>query len=98
MGAGDPALRGRLGRYFAPHEGSATTAYAVYNIASLADYEAYRARLKDDAQGRENFAFAKRKQFIRREDRVFLRWCRRRMRRSADSLRRCQKGRQQGRA
>ena len=59
--------------YFAPHEGSATTAYAVYNIASLADYEAYRARLKDDPQGRENYAFAKREQFIRREDRVFLR-------------------------
>jgi hypothetical protein len=59
--------------YFAPHEGSATTAYAAYNIASLADYEAYRARLKDDPQGRENYAFAKREQFIRREDRVFLR-------------------------
>ena len=59
--------------YFAPHEGSATTAYAVYNIASLADYEAYRARLRDDARGRENYAFAKREQFIRREDRAFLR-------------------------
>jgi hypothetical protein len=29
--------------YFAPHEGSATTAYGVYNIESLAAYEAYRA-------------------------------------------------------
>ena len=28
--------------YFAPHEGSATVAYGVYNITSLADYEAYR--------------------------------------------------------
>src|SRR6187397_2626569 len=59
--------------YFAPHEGSATTAYAVYNIESLAAYESYRARLRDDPQGRENYAFAKREQFIRREDRVFLR-------------------------
>jgi hypothetical protein len=25
-----------------PHKGSATTAYGVYNIASLADYEIYR--------------------------------------------------------
>lgn len=59
--------------YFAPHEGSATTAYALYNIESLAAYEAYRARLRDDPQGRENFEFAKREQFIRTEDRIFLR-------------------------
>ena len=59
--------------YFAPHEGSATTAYAVYNIDSLAAYEAYRARLRDDPLGRENYALAKREQLIRREDRVFLR-------------------------
>jgi hypothetical protein len=59
--------------YFAPHEGSATTAYGVYSIADLAAYEAYRARLGADPLGRENFAFAKREQFIRREDRIFLR-------------------------
>ena len=59
--------------YFAPHEGSATTAYGVYTIPSLAEYEAYRARLKDDPAGRENFEFARREQFIRREDRLFLR-------------------------
>jgi NIPSNAP len=59
--------------YFAPHEGSATTAYALYNIESLAAYEAYRARLREDPQGRENFEFAKREQFIRTEDRIFLR-------------------------
>jgi hypothetical protein len=58
--------------YFGPHEGSATTAYGVYNIADLAAYEAYRARLKADPAGQENFAFAKREQFIRREDRLFL--------------------------
>jgi hypothetical protein len=59
--------------YFAPHEGSATTAYGVYNIASLAAYEDYRARLADDPAAREAFAFARREAFIRREDRVFLR-------------------------
>ena len=37
--------------YFAPHEGSATTAYGVYTIADLAAYEAYRARLRDDPLG-----------------------------------------------
>jgi hypothetical protein len=58
--------------YYAPHEGSLTTAYGIYNIESLAAYEAYRARLKQDPLGRENFEFARREQFIRREDRVFL--------------------------
>jgi len=58
--------------YFAPHEGSATLAYGVYNIESLAAYEAYRARLADDPQGRENYQFAQRERFILREDRTFL--------------------------
>ncbi|MFO1017266.1 MAG: NIPSNAP family protein [Hyphomonadaceae bacterium] len=58
--------------YFAPHEGSATTAYALYNIESLAAYEAYRARLAADPLGRENYEFAQRERFIVREDRIFL--------------------------
>ncbi len=58
--------------YFAPHEGSSTTAYGVYNIADLASYEAYRAKLAADPLGRENYAFAQKEQFIRREDRIFL--------------------------
>jgi hypothetical protein len=58
--------------YFAPHEGSATTAYGVYHIETLAAYEAYRARLTADPLGRENYEFAKTKNFIRREDRIFL--------------------------
>jgi hypothetical protein len=59
--------------YYAPHEGSATTGYALYNIEDLAAYERYRARLKEDPLGKENYAFAKKEQFIRREDRLFLR-------------------------
>jgi len=58
--------------YFAPHEGSATTAYGVYSIDSLAAYEAYRARLAADPLGRENYAFAGEKRFILREERIFL--------------------------
>lgn len=58
--------------YFAPHEGSATTAYGVYNVASLAAYETYRAKLAVDPLGRENFAFAARERFILQEDRIFL--------------------------
>lgn len=53
-------------------KGSSTVAYGVYHIENLAAYEAYRARLAADPAGRENYAFAKREQFIRREDRMFL--------------------------
>lgn len=59
--------------YFAPHEGSATTAYGVYTIDSLAAYETYRARLAADPLGRANYEFARERRFIRREDRIFLR-------------------------
>ncbi|GHD05341.1 NIPSNAP family protein [Tianweitania populi] len=58
--------------YFAPHEGSATRAYGIYSIASLAEYEAYRARLAADPLGRENYHFAKREGFIRSENRLFV--------------------------
>jgi hypothetical protein len=58
--------------YFAPHEGSVSTAYALYNIDSLAAYEAYRARLAADPAGKANFEFARRENFIRKEDRIFL--------------------------
>jgi hypothetical protein len=58
--------------YFAPHEGSLTTAYALYNIESLAAYEAYRARLAANPLGKENFEYARRERFILREDRIFL--------------------------
>ena len=39
----------------------------------MAAYERYRARLREDPAGRANFEFARREQFIRREDRIFLR-------------------------
>lgn len=58
--------------YFAPHEGSATTAYGVYDVDSLAAYEAYRTRLAASPEGRANYAFAKRERFILKEDRLFL--------------------------
>lgn len=58
--------------YFAPHEGSTTVAYGVYSLPSLADYEAYKARLAADPVGRENYEFARAEGFIRREDRLFL--------------------------
>ena len=59
--------------YLAPHEGSSTTAYGLYSVPDLAAYEAYRARLRNDPIGRENYAFARQERFIHREDRIFLR-------------------------
>lgn len=59
--------------YFAPTEGTRTRAFGIYNISNLAAYEAYRARLKDDSLGKENFAFAQRERFILSEDRAFYR-------------------------
>lgn len=58
--------------YFAPHEGSATTGYAVYTVDSLAAYEAYRERLADDPAGKANYAFARKERFILKENRTFL--------------------------
>ena len=40
-----PANGADLIGYYAPYEGSLTTAYALYNIEDLAAYEAYRKRL-----------------------------------------------------
>ena len=59
--------------YFAPHEGSSTLAYGIYNIPSLAEYEAYRWRLANDPLGKENYEFAQKEKFLLREDRTFLR-------------------------
>lgn len=67
-----PACGADLIGYFAPHEGSATTGYGVYNIESLAAYEAYRERLRENPLGRENYDMARRERFILKEDRVFL--------------------------
>jgi hypothetical protein len=58
--------------YYAPHEGSSSLAYGVYNIASLSEYEAYRARLAADPLGQENYQFAQKDKFLLREDRTFL--------------------------
>ena len=66
-----PRCGGRLLGYFLPHEGSNDIAWGLIGFDSLADYEAYRARLRNDPEGRANFAFAQEKRFILREERTF---------------------------
>lgn len=67
-----PRCGGHLLGYFLPHEGSNVEAWGLVAFDSLAAYEAYRARLRDDAKGRANFAHAQRERFILREERRFL--------------------------
>jgi hypothetical protein len=67
-----PRCGGQLLGYFLPHEGTNDIAWGLIGFESLADYEAYRARLRADAHGRANFEFAQRERFILREERSFL--------------------------
>ncbi len=67
-----PRCGGHLIGYFVPHEGSNDIAWGLIGFASLADYEAYRARLRADPEGRANFAVAESKRFVLREERSFL--------------------------
>ena len=66
-----PRCGGALLGYFLPHEGTNDEAWGLIAFDSLAAYEAYRQRLKSDAEGRENFQFAQDKRFILREQRTF---------------------------
>lgn len=68
-----PKCGGDLLGYFMPHEGTNDIALALISFESLAAYEAYRARLKADAEGAANFGFAEQARFILREERTFLR-------------------------
>ena len=67
-----PRCGGQLIGYFLPHEGTSDIAWGLIGFDSLASYEAYRARLRADGEGRENFATAQAKRFILREERTFV--------------------------
>ena len=66
-----PRCGGHLLGYFLPHEGTNDIAWGLIAFDSLAAYEAYRARLRTDAEGRANFELAQAKRFILREERTF---------------------------
>ena len=67
-----PRCGGQLLGYFLPHEGSNYEAWGLVSFAGLAEYEAYRKRLRTDAEAVANFQFAQREKFILREERTFL--------------------------
>lgn len=68
-----PRCGGELVGYFMPHEGTNNIAFALISFENLAAYEAYRARLRGDAEGLANFSFAEENRFILAEERTFLR-------------------------
>ena len=67
-----PRCGGRLVGYFLPHEGTNDVAWGLIAFDSLASYERYRARLKDDPEARANFEMAQTKRLILREERNFV--------------------------
>jgi hypothetical protein len=67
-----PRCGGHLVGYFLPYEGTNDVAWGLIAFDGLASYEAYRARLKNDPEARENFDRAQSKRLILREERNFV--------------------------
>lgn len=68
-----PRCGGNLVGYWMPHEGTNNIAFGLISFDSLAAYEAYRARLREDAEGATNFRSAEEERFLLAEERTFLR-------------------------
>jgi len=67
-----PRCGGYLIGYFLPWQGTNYVGWGLIGFDTLASYEAYQARLREDADGRKNFAFAQEKRFILKEERNFI--------------------------
>jgi hypothetical protein len=67
-----PRCGGHLVGYFLPHEGTNDVAWGIIAFESLAAYEAYRARLRADEEGRRSFEHAQAARLILREERTFV--------------------------
>jgi len=67
-----PRCGGHLIGYFLPDEGTNDVAWGLIAFDNLSSYEAYRARLKSDPEGRANFEMAQAQRFILREERNFV--------------------------
>src|SRR5579863_3128079 len=67
-----PRCGGDLIGYFLPAEGTNDIAWGLISFPSLAAYEAYRTRLRSDAEAMDNFRTAQRLRIILREERTFL--------------------------
>jgi len=68
-----PRCGGTVVGYWLPDEGTNNIAFGLISFDSMAAYETYRARLKSDREGAENFRFAQEQRLILAEERTFLR-------------------------
>jgi len=68
-----PRCGGHCVGYFMPHEGTNDIAWGLITLDSLAAYEAYRTRLKEDRDLSREDAIIHEKQVILREERNFVR-------------------------
>ncbi|HEX7113409.1 MAG TPA: NIPSNAP family protein [Mizugakiibacter sp.] len=67
-----PRCGGHLVGYFLPWQGTNFVGWGLIAFDSLAAYEVYQTRLREDAEGRRNFAMAQQQRFILREERNFV--------------------------
>jgi hypothetical protein len=67
-----PRCGGHLLGYFLPHEGTNDVAWGLIAFDSLANYEAYRARLRADSEAMDNFNMAQTARLILHEERNFV--------------------------
>ncbi|HJR11644.1 MAG TPA: NIPSNAP family protein [Rhodanobacteraceae bacterium] len=67
-----PRCGGHLIGYFLPWQGTNDVGWGLIGFDTLASYEVYQTRLREDADGRKNFAFAQEKRFILKEERNFI--------------------------
>ena len=68
-----PRCGGSVEGYWLPHEGTNDIAFGLISFESLAAYERYRAQLRNDGEGAENFHFAQDQRLVLSEERTFLR-------------------------
>lgn len=59
--------------YFLPHEGANNIALALFSFPSLAEYEAYRKRIQEDADCQAAFKYAEETRCILSYERNFFR-------------------------
>jgi len=67
-----PTCGGDCLGYWMPHEGTNNIAFGLISFESLAAYEAYRARLRQDPAAMANFRFAQEQKCILVEERTWL--------------------------
>ncbi|HJU25841.1 MAG TPA: NIPSNAP family protein, partial [Rhodanobacteraceae bacterium] len=67
-----PRCGGHLLGYLLPWQGTNYVGWGLIAFDSLAAYETYQRRLRDDAEGRANFEFSQKQRFILKEERNFV--------------------------